>query len=236
MFEQISSELQHYIDKTYQKSYKGFFKTKKGEYSAEDIFLGIRVPELRKSVRKYFQTLSFEDIKKFLYSPYHEYRLFALLVLVAKYQHKNSSVKTQQQIYNFYVENIGQVNNWDLVDVTTSHIIGDYLFDKDKSPLYNFANSDNLWQKRVAIVSTFYFIKRGAYEDTLKIADILLDDTHDLIHKAVGWAIRNVGNEDMQVMIKYLQPRYKTMPRTTLRYAIEKLDKEIQQKYLKGLI
>ncbi|QOP41332.1 DNA alkylation repair protein [Sulfurimonas marina] len=236
MFEQISIELQNYINKTYQESYKSFFKTKKGEYSAEDIFLGIKVPKLRKSVRKHFKTLSFEDIKKFLYSPYHEYRLFALLVLVAKYQDKNSSKEEQKRIYDFYVENISQVNNWDLVDVTTSHIIGKYLYGKEKSILYDFANSNDLWQKRIAIVSTFYFIKQGSYEDTLNIADILLNDTHDLIHKAVGWAIRNVGNKNEQIMLEYLQSRYKTMPRTTLRYAIEKLDKEIRQKYLKGLI
>lgn len=236
MFHQISTELQNHINKTYQKSYKSFFKTKKGEYSADDIFLGIRVPELRKCVRKYFKLLSFEDIKKFLYSPYHEYRLFALLVLVAKYQDKNSSNGLQREIYNFYIENIGQVNNWDLVDVTTSHIIGNYLYNKDKSVLYEFANSNDLWKKRVAIVSTFYFIKQGSYEDTLNIADILLKDTHDLIHKAVGWAIRNVGNKNEQVMLKYLQPRYKTMSRMSLRYAIEKLDKELRQKYLTGLI
>lgn len=216
------------------KSYKGFFKTKQGQYSEKDIFLGISVPNLRKVVRIYFMQLSHEDIERFLYSPYHEFRLFGLLVLVAQYQHRTTSPETKSSIYNFYIKNITQVNNWDLVDVTAPHIIGNYLYDKEKSILYKFANSNNLWLKRIAIVSTFYFLKQGSYADTLNIAKILLNDSHDLIHKAVGWGIRNVGNEDLTVMLDFLNKYYKQMQRTTLRYAIEKLDEPLRQKYLQG--
>lgn len=236
MFHLISNELQQQIDKKYMATYKGFFKTKKGQYSENDLFLGIRVPNLRKVVQKYFQKMTLQEIEKFLYSPYHEFRLFALLVLVAQYQHKSASLKTRSSIYDFYMTHITQVNNWDLVDVTVPHVIGHYLFDKEKTILYEFANSSDLWLKRIAIVSTFYFIKQKSYADTLKIAQILFKDPHDLIHKAVGWAVRNVGNEDHDVMLDFLNKHYKEMPRTTLRYAIEKLDKPLRQQYLKGLV
>lgn len=236
MFHLISKELQQQIDRKYMKTYKGFFKTQKGQYGEKDIFLGIRVPDLRKVVQKHFQKITFEEIEKFLYSPYHEFRLFALLVLVKQYQHKSASLQTKSSIYNFYMSHITQVNSWDLVDVTVPHIIGHYLFDKKKSILYEFANSNDLWLKRIAIVSTFYFIKQKSYTDTLKIAQILLNDSHDLIHKAVGWAIRNVGNEDKGVMLDFLNKHYTEMPRTTLRYAIEKLDEPLRQQYLKGLV
>jgi 3-methyladenine DNA glycosylase AlkD len=163
--------------------------------------------------------------------------MFALLVLVAQFQSKRLNIAhSQEEIYNFYLSHRKQINNWDLVDVTTPHIVGVYLLDKKRDLLYNFAHSNNLWEKRIAIISTFAFIKNLEFDDTLKIADILLNDTHDLIHKAVGWAIRNVGNKNKQRMLEYLQPRYKQMPRTMLRYAIEKLDEDLRQKFLKGLV
>jgi 3-methyladenine DNA glycosylase AlkD len=215
--------------------YMRFFKTSKGEYGEGDKFLGIKVPDIRKIVKKYFLNLSFEDIREFLYSEYHEYRMFGLLCLVYQYKSKKF-IEKQKEIFEFYIENISQINSWDLVDVTAPHIVGDFLFSRDKTILYEMAKSDNLWKKRISIVSTFYFINKNEFEDTLNLADILLDDKHDLIHKAVGWALRNVGNKHLKVEINFLASRYKKMPRTMLRYSIEKFDEELRQKYLKGLI
>ncbi|MBN2826203.1 MAG: DNA alkylation repair protein [Campylobacterales bacterium] len=230
----VAHELANYANPAKISDFMRFFKTGKGEYGEGDQFLGIKVPDTRKVVKKYFRTMSLYEIQEFLYSPYHEHRLFALLVLVALYSAKDLDNKAT--IYHFYLNHTAQINNWDLVDVTAPRIVGHYLLDKDRSLLYNFARSHNLWEKRIAIIATFAFIKAGEFEDTFALADILLKDTHDLIHKAVGWAIREVGNKDTQAMIAYLNPRYKQMPRTMLRYAIEKLDEDLRQKYLKGVI
>jgi len=230
----ILDELNSYANSDKIPDYSRFFKTGIGEYGEGDQFLGIKVPDTRKVVKKYFKHMSLNEIQEFLYSTYHEHRLFALLVLVALYQSKQLDNKAT--IYHFYLNHTAQINNWDLVDVTSPHIVGTHLLDKDRSILYRFAVSDDLWEKRIAIISTFAFIKVGEFDDTLMIADLLLRDTHDLIHKAVGWAIRNVGNQDLQAMLEYLNPRYKTMPRTMLRYAIEKLDEALRQQYLKGVI
>lgn len=230
----VSKELNSYKNSSNIQNYKRFFKTDIGEYGEGDIFLGIKVPDIRKVVKKYFQDISLEDIKYFLYSPFHEYRMFSVLTLT--YQYKSKKFLNKDEIFDFYVKNISQVNNWDFVDVTCPHIIGTHLLNKDKTLLYTLANSSNLWEKRISIVSTFAFINANKYDDTLKIADILINDTHDLIHKAVGWAIRNVGIKELSIMEEFLFPRYKTMPRTMLRYAIEKLPEERRQKYLKGLI
>ncbi len=163
--------------------------------------------------------------------------MFALLVLVYKYKTKRfTSDEQREEIFNFYIKNIRQINNWDLIDVTCPHIVGVHLLNKDRTILYKLAKSNDLWKKRISIVSTFAFINNKEYNDTLKIADILLHDKHDLIHKAVGWAIRNVGIKDLDTMLSFLNPRYKNMPRTMLRYSIEKLDEDLRQKYLKGLI
>ncbi|AXH08917.1 DNA alkylation repair protein [Malaciobacter halophilus] len=232
--EKIKKDLDNFIDSDNINTYKRFFKTNIGEYAHKDIFLGIKVPDIRKIVKKFYFTLNFEEIKEFLHSPYHEYRMFALLVLT--HQYKSKKINKKDEIFNFYIINISWVNNWDLIDVTSSHIVGDYLIKKDKSILYEFATSNNLWKKRVSIISTFAFINNGNYHDTLKIADILLEDKHDLIHKAVGWAIRNVGKKDENTMIEFLNQRYKKMPRTMLRYAIEKLPEKLRQNYLKTKI
>lgn len=231
----IVYELESYANKIADSM--RFFKTGEGDYGEGDKFLGIKVPDTRKVVKKYFAQLSLKEIEEFLYSPFHEHRLFALLVLVAQYKSKKLTTNAQREaIYNFYITHTKQINNWDLVDVTTSHIVGVHLLDKERTLLYTFAHSDDLWKKRIAIVSTFAFINAREYEDTFAIADILLHDKHDLIHKAVGWAIRNVGNKDLDAMLEFLNPRYTKMPRTMLRYAIEKLDEELRLKYLKGEI
>lgn len=232
MNQTIANEINYYANPAKIADYMRFFKTGKGEYGERDQFLGIKVPDTRKVVKKYYKSMSLNEIQEFLYSPYHEHRLFALLVLVTLYQSKQ--LDNRATIYHFYLNHTAQINNWDLVDVTCPHIVGVHLLDRDRSLLYRFAKSNNLWEKRIAIISTFAFIKAGEFEDTFAIADILLHDTHDLIHKAVGWAIRNVGIQNLQTMLEFLNPRYKKMPRTMLRYAIEKLDEDLRQKYLKG--
>lgn len=233
----IVEELDSYANKAKIADSMRFFKTGVGEYGEGDLFLGIKVPDTRKVVKKHFKNIGFDEIEAFLYSKYHEHRLFALLVLVEQYKAKKSSnISKQEAIYHFYLKHISQINNWDLVDVSAHHIIGAHLLDKDRSLLYELASSDDLWQKRISIISTFAFINAGQFEDTLNIADILLEDTHDLIHKAVGWALRNVGDKDLQSELDYLASRYQKMPRTMLRYAIEKFNEELRQKYLKGTV
>ncbi|MBD3789421.1 MAG: DNA alkylation repair protein [Campylobacterales bacterium] len=237
MNQSIVDELNAYADTSRIPDSKRFFKTGIGEYGEGDVFLGIKVPDTRKVVKKHFLNMTFEEIEVFLYSKYHEHRLFALLVLVEQYKSKKiNNTSKKEAIYHFYLKHHAQVNNWDLVDVSCHHIVGAHLFDKDRSLLYELAKSENLWEKRIAIISTFAFINIGEFDDTLHIADILLKDKHDLIHKAVGWALRNVGIKDLQTELDYLLSRYKKMPRTMLRYAIEKFDGELGEKYLKGMV
>jgi len=236
MNQAIADELSSYATPDKIPDYMRFFKTGKGEYAEGDKFLGIKVPDTRKVVKKYFKTMSFDEIKAFLYSPYHEHRLFALLVLVAQYQSKDFEDK--KAICGFYIKHIDQINNWDLVDVTAPHILGDYLL-KDRKHihlLYSFSHSSKLWRRRIAIISSFAFIKVNNIKLTLELVDYRLidEEKHDLMHKAMGWAIRKVGDKDLQAMLDYLKPRYKKMPRTMLRYAIEKLDEPLRQAYLKG--
>jgi 3-methyladenine DNA glycosylase AlkD len=237
MPQSIITELNTYANPNKIPDMMRFFKTAKGEYGEGDLFLGISVPNIRKVVKKHFWNMSFDEIKEMLSSKYHEHRMFALLVLVAQYKSKRFSDDVKkEEIYQFYIAHTKQINNWDLIDVTCPHIVGVHLRDKERTILYEFANSDDLWRKRIAIISTFALINVYEYKDTLVIADILFHDSHDLIHKAVGWAIRNVGNKNREVMVEFLKPRYKTMPRTMLRYAIEKLPQEERQRYLKGLV
>lgn len=210
-----------------------FFKTGKGEYGEGDIFYGIKVPVQRK-IAKTFYDLSLSDIKSLLRSAIHEERLIAALILVNQF--KLADDKCQKIIFNFYVRNRKGVNNWDLVDLFAPNIIGSFLFDKDKMLLYKFAHSKNLWEKRISILSTLTFIRNGFFEDTLKIAKILLTDTHDLIHKAVGWMLREIGNRDIKVEEEFLMKYYKIMPRTMLRYAIEKFPEKKRKTYLLGKI
>lgn len=208
-----------------------FFKTGEGEYGYGDIFLGIRVPIIRKAVKK-FNGTPLDVIERFLASKYHEIRLFALLSLVLRF----SDTSEQEKIYNIYLDNTKYVNNWDLVDSSAHYIVGNYLQNRDKSILYKLSTSSSLWERRIAIISTFYFIKQNKFDDTLKIAQQLLNDKEDLIHKAVGWMLREVGKKDMDVEQKFLNTHYKTMPRTMLRYAIEKFEETTRQKYLNGSI
>lgn len=207
-----------------------FFKTGKGEYGEGDEFLGIKVPDQRKLVGKYYKGLSLADTQKLIKSKMHEHRLTGLLILVKKYM--SASAQDKQIIYELYLSNTKNINNWDLVDLSARDIVGNYLLDKDKTMLYKLANSKNLWEKRIAIISTYEFIRHNKFEDTLEIAKILINDKHDLIHKAVGWMLREVGNRNKNLEEKFLKKHCTKMPRTMLRYAIEKFNEKKRQYYL----
>jgi 3-methyladenine DNA glycosylase AlkD len=227
----LKKELQSIADKEQSKNLQSFFKTGKGEYGEGDIFLGIKVPVQRKIAKKYID-LSLKDLQNLLDSKIHEYRFTALIIIIQKNRGLDISSK---EIFDFYIKNFKNVNNWDLVDISAPHIVGRYLFDKsNRKILYKFAKSKNLWEKRISIVSTFAFIRENQFEDTLKIAEILLNDEHDLIHKAVGWALREVGKKDRKTEEIFLKKYYKQMPRTMLRYAIEKFPEDLRIFYLKG--
>jgi len=215
------------------KLLQGFFKTGKGEYGEGDIFMGIMVPDQRNLVKKYFKDLSSEEVGDLLNSKFHEERLVALLVLVMRYE---KFTDQRRLIFKFYLENYANINNWDLVDLSAPNIVGKHLLNEDKAVLYEFANSDNLWKKRISILSTFTFIRYNKFEDALKIAEILLEDKHDLIHKAVGWMLREIGKRNLEVEEDFLKKYYNKMPRTMLRYAIEKFDEVKRKKYLNGEI
>jgi len=223
---QIKKELNSLSDKEKAKILSGFFKTGKGEYGEGDKFLGITIPEQRKIEKKYDLTL--KEIQELLNSNIHEYRLTALFMLIKKY--KNSENK--KQIYKFYLKNTKNINNWDLVDLSAPNILGDYLIDKDRKILHKLAESKNLWERRIAILATYTFIRKNDFDDTLKIAEMLLNDKHDLIHKAVGWMLREVGKRNIEKEEQFLKKHHKKMPRTMLRYAIEKLDKKKRKYYL----
>jgi len=210
-----------------------FFKTGKGQYGEGDVFYGIKVPEQR-VISKQFKDLPLTDLKELINSKVHEERLIAAFILVDQYKKGDETKK--KSVYEFYLKNIKGINNWDLVDLSAPKIVGTYLIDKEKELLYKFANSKDLWEKRISIISTQAFIREHFFEDTLNISEILLNDIHDLIHKAVGWMLREVGNRDLQTEEEFLIQHYKTMPRTMLRYAIEKFPEQKRKGYLKGTI
>lgn len=207
-----------------------FFKTGKDEYGEGDKFLGIRVPILRKKAEQY-KYLSLEEISHLLQSQFNEIRLISLFILIKNYE--KSDHKHKEEIVNLYIGNIAFINNWNLVDASAPNILGDYLMNKKKTLLYLLASSNNLWERRIAIMSTFNFIKKGVYKDTIKIAAILINDREDLIHKAVGWMLREVGNRDFNIEVSFLNKYADKMPRTMLRYSIEKFPEGLRKEYLK---
>ena len=233
--EQVKLELGKYIDDEKAAFLPRFFQAFKGGYGEGDQFLGISVPSQRKVAKKYYKKISLKEIEDMLKEPIHEYRLTALLMLVYKFE-KTKDEWERKAIVDTYLNNLRSVNNWDLVDSSAPNILGAFLYDKDKSLLYDMARTSDLWKQRIAILSTFYFIKQGKFDDTLKIAEILLTHEHDLIHKAVGWMLREIGKKDFQTEYYFLKENYKAMPRTMLRYAIERFEPELRQKFLKGLI
>lgn len=208
-----------------------FFKTGKGEYGEGDIFWGLKVPDQRKTAKKYSH-LTLKEIQKLLLSKIHEHRLTALFILVIKYQKADKAGK--KEIASFYLKNTKKINNWDLVDLSAPKILGDYLLEKNKSILYKSAKSKNLWERRIAVMATFTFIRNNRFKKALEIAETLLQDEHDLIHKAVGWMLREIGKRDQKVEEKFLKKHFKKMPRTMLRYAIERFDEKKRKFYLKN--
>ena len=212
------------------KRFARFFKTGKGEYGEGDIFLGISVPEQRKIAKKY-QKFELKDVQKMLSSKIHEHRSVALMILIIRYNKSNTIKK--KKIFDFYLKNMKYVNNWDLVDGSARFIIGNYLLDKDRTILYKLAASKNLWKRRIAIISTYEFIRHSQFYDTLKISEMFLNDKHDLIHKAVGWMLRELGKKNQKLLEQFLKKHRKKMPRTMLRYATEKLSKEKRKYYMR---
>ena len=210
-----------------------FFKTGAGEYGEGDRFLGIRVPVVRQFVQTH-RGIPLRTILSFVRSRYHEERMFGLLALVDCYRSGDDEMK--QRVYELYIDNLEYVNNWDLVDATAHLIVGPHLQERSRRPLYRLAKSRDIWKRRVAIMATFHYIRKEDYADTLALAEILIDDKHDLMHKAVGWMLREVGNRDIAAEEKFLKQHYKRMPRTMLRYAIEKLPEERRQAYLQSQI
>lgn len=206
-----------------------FFKTGPGEYGAGDRFLGISVPVLRKLAREY-QDLGTAEVLKLVTSTWHEERLLALFILVRQFQRGDQAARAA--VYRAYMAHRKHVNNWDLVDSSAEHIVGAYLRDRDRRVLLRLARSKSLWDRRIAVLSTFHYIRHGEYDDTIRLAELLLDDRHDLIHKAVGWMLREIGNRDRRALEKFLSEHARRMPRTMLRYAIERLPLPLRRRYL----
>lgn len=206
-----------------------FFKTGKGEYAEGDIFVGARVPHIRKIARQN-KNLSLDEVQKILDSPVHEHRMCALLIMVLRA--KSASGELLEELYAMYLRNTKQINNWDLVDVTCRDIVGKYLSDRSRRPLYKLVESSNLWERRIAIVSTWWFIREGDLEDTFALSEKLLHDKQDLLHKAVGWMLREAGKKDEARLKSFLDKHAHQMPRTMLRYSLEKLHPEDRQHYM----
>ena len=210
-----------------------FFKTGPGQYGEGDRFLGIKVPVTREVVKECWKETGFDELEKCLASEYHEVRLAGLLALVEIYSHAKKDPSLKQQCIDFYLSHTDRINNWDLVDLSCYNLLGDWLLDKDRSLLYRLARDGRtIWEQRIGIVSTMAFIRHGQLEDTFSISDILLHHPHDLIHKAVGWLLREAGKRDGDALRAYLAPRYAGMPRTMLRYAIEKFPEAERLSYL----
>ena len=210
-----------------------FFKTGPGEYGEGDKFLGIKVPVTRMVVKECWKEVGLNELEECLLSEYHEVRLAGLLALVEIFSHSKRDAVTRDKCVDFYLSHTDKINNWDLVDLSCYPLLGVWLLDKDRSLLYDLArNGKTIWEKRIGIVSTMTFIRQGQLEDTFAIADILLKHPHDLIHKAVGWLLREAGKKDKNALMEYLEPRFRSMPRTMLRYSIEKFPEEERKRYL----
>ena len=214
-----------------------FFKTGKGEYAEGDKFIGVVVPDSRKLVKEYWQKAELSDAQEILKSEFHEMRLVALLILVNKFE-KSKDKTEQKKLVDFYLKNTKYINNWDLVDLSCYKLLGRYCFENRKDDiLRELSNSDNMWEKRIAIVATMHHIKKGkSFDLTQELVLNNLNHPHDLMHKANGWLLREIGNKDEEVLLGFLKIHYQNMPRTTLRYAIEKLDEDLRQDFLKGRI
>jgi len=230
--QEVIAQLKSFATIERKKQNEYYFKTGPGQYSEFDQFIGILTPQIRSIAKKYYQHIAFDEIDKLINHAVHEIRYCGLIILVYQYQSAN-----QEAVFNYYLKNLHAVNNWDLVDYSTPHIIGDYLFNhQDKlSLLYDWAKSDNLWERRIAIMATFTFIKQAEFSPTLRIGKLLLNNQEDLIHKALGWMLREIYKKDAKTCKAFLRENYAQLPRTTLRYAIERMQEDEQKRYLKGI-
>lgn len=235
ILDQVKSSLASYNDKKRGDNLLKFFQVYPGGYGEGDRFIGVTVPNQREVSKKYYQTISLNELEQLLCEPIHEHRLTALYMLILKYQ-KSKDENLQKEIVELYLRNLKRVNNWDLVDSSAHLILGPHLINRSRQLLYELAKDTNLWVQRVAIIATLHFIRNGQFDDTLSIAEILLNHKHDLIHKAVGWMLREVGKRDYEVEYAFLVNHYNYMPRTMLRYAIERFPEEVRQGFLKGII
>ena len=228
---ELQKEIRSHSDPEKADVLKRFFKTGKGEYAEGDVFLGIMVPEQR-AIAKRFADLSLSDAEKLLHSCFHEERLIALFILIGFFEKGGEDAR--REIFSLYLENTGHINNWDLIDLSAPKIVGEFLFREEKgiSLLRDLAVSAYLWERRIAIVSTFQYLKHGSVDETLEIAELLLSDKHDLIHKSVGWMLREAGKRSLSAEEDFLKKHASTMPRTMLRYAIEKFQEEKRKKYM----
>lgn len=232
MFQEITDQLKYYANEERRLNSLRYFKTGVGEYGYGDIFIGVSIPDIRKVIKPYFKILDITDIEKLLQSEIHEVRLAALIIMVEQYR-KNSD--RREDIVELYLRSCDYINNWDLVDSSAYKILGPWLEKRDRTILYDFAQSGHLWKERIAIMTTYHFIKYlREFDDTFKLAELLIYHPHDLIHKAVGWMLREVGNISRPDEEKFLKQYYKNMPRTMLRYAIEKFPADLRKSYLKG--
>ena len=234
MIKIIKKEIDSFYDSEKSLNFQRFFKTGKGEYGEGDVFLGLSVPLQRSIAKKYFIDINIKDLDTLIKSKIHEHRQVALFLMVYRYEIEDK--KGRDEIYHYYVKNIDKVNNWDLVDSSAPNIIGQYLYENPskREVLYKWVKSEKLFVRRIAIISTFYFIKKNYFLDSLKLSKLLLKDKEDLIHKAVGWMLREIGKRDLKEEINFLDKYFKEMPRTMLRYSIEKFEEKERLKYLKG--
>jgi 3-methyladenine DNA glycosylase AlkD len=235
----VRKELKSKADPNKAAILQRFFKTGPGQYGEGDIFIGVMVPQSRQLAKKFSQ-LPLGEVMRLLYSRIHEERLVALLILALRYGSalNNREEEEKEEIVKFYLDHIKQVNNWDLVDLSAPNILGAHLVDSRdnnrRQLLYRLAGSENVWERRIAILATYHFIKKGDFSDTLKIAEMLLQDRHDLIHKAAGWMLREVGKRDTAAEEAFLEKHYSLMPRMMLRYAIERLPENKRRRYMKA--
>jgi 3-methyladenine DNA glycosylase AlkD len=228
---EIRARLRTLADKETAKALQGFFKTGPGGYAEGDVFIGIKIPSLR-AVAKEYESADFDTVKALLTSKIHEERALALMILVRQFS--RGSEELRKRIYEFYFDQMRSINNWDLVDGSAPYIVGPHLWNRDRKPLYALARSTSLWERRIAILATQYFIRQNDFADALKISKILVADEHDLIHKAVGWMLREIGKRDLAAEEDFLKMHYRNMPRTMLRYAIERFPETKRRKYLLG--
>lgn len=230
LIEEIINEIKSHSNYNLAQHHAGFFRTAVGQYGEGDLFYGLKVPDIRSIAKKYFKNTNLTEINELIKNPFHEVRLAAMIILIFKFN--NSSAEEKEQIFNLYLNSVDYINNWDLVDISAPHIVGAFLFDKNTDKLWTLAKSNHLWSQRISVIATFYFIKQGEFTATLELSEYFLTHKHDLMHKAAGWMLREVGKRDIKVLYEFLDKFHKIMPRTMLRYSIEKFSKQERIKYM----